>query len=470
MLRYFSALSVLMLFFAFLSGANALPQLTPGCHIAIVPPDPNSYPGALDAGVLFSQDCSTVYVMPPKAGAIDLSAVAPAANITQCPAVFDANDSVNLAEAAKKLAQQKALKAVENGDQAEYLKYANIAKNADAMAAQLAASLEKYSLVEGATTAVLLKLQYNELVSAYQAKNGTNVNFQRLPIKAGFLSFKSQILDPLNLVAVQKSRAATLEVTIAGIQDKSLKDFNVVTPDGQETIIFGDSAGGAIRLSLNGACPFYDPDQHRLVPRDFTNPQTDMRGYIAATYSYFYPIQTKGSYKITFDTDAVGDMVKKLVEEHNGDVSASVMAEDLMDIRTTQAFKIELTQDLNNSLPNEATLNDRFQAALATSFVADLLSKLGTITKQEDIPDINVNFTGFRDQVQTARHCSRGGFLNLSNSCSDYVYTIKVPAEQIKERVKAVCVDLHARYSMEGTQVNTVVFSGTTGFTIRVQQ
>lgn len=466
MSRLLLAAAVGLLFFP--DASLALPQMTPGCSLSIKTPDPASPAGELDAGVLLGADCKTIYIMPPRVGSVDLSAVAPSANVSQCPAVFNANRSVNLAEEAKLTAVKNFNDALTAKDAAAVLQWEAIARNADALATQLAQSLDKYALIEGATSAVLMKIQYNELVKAYEAVNDKSLSFQRMPIKAGFMTYKSVVMDPLNQIAIQRSRSAALEVLVAGIQDKSLGDFNITTPDGQSTISFSDSAGGSIRLSLAGACPFYDDTKKKFEPRDFTSSQVDVRGHLAATYSYFYPVQTKGSYRVTFNAEVLGDMIKKLVETRNGDVSASVLAEDLMDIEATEAFKIEINQDLNNSLPNEAAIGDRFKAAIATSFVHDLLSKLSSVTKQEDIPDINVNFTGFRDQAQRARHCKRGGFLGLGRSCSDYVYTIKVPAEQVKTRVREVSVDLSARYSSEAVQISTVVFPGTTGFAVRV--
>ena len=82
------------------------------------------------------------------------------------------------------------------------------------------------------------------------------------------------MIDPLDPTEELSSRPGALEVQAPSIVSDALKAWNIAaTPGAYEPIDFGESANAFIRLSMFGACPFYDTAKAKLVPHDFTDPK-----------------------------------------------------------------------------------------------------------------------------------------------------------------------------------------------------
>jgi hypothetical protein len=425
----------------------------------------------MNAGFLLSEDCKTLYVRPPLKGQSTLSAVATTSSVQQCPSMANLSDAANQAAINISKLQHQETDALDKGNIALLGQLGQIAPGLKTQLDSLNTTLGPYALIEAGTASMLLSVPYSQLIAAYAALNPT-LAIQRLPIKGGFLTVNLQVPDPADPTgSVASTRSATLSVRPIGTTSGStlnagMSDFNIASPDGTQTINFGDSASGQIRFSMFGICPFYDKTSSTLMKYDFSKRGSSLGAYLGATYTYFYPVQTKGSYTITFDADYIANICQKIAETHNGDISATALAADIFDVNGTQAFKITLTQDLLNSLPSSEDLLNKCKADVTNSFVNDLLSKFGDVTKNDPIPDVDAKLTGFRDEARSARHCHSSGFLGLGNSCSDDVYTVRVPINTLKDRAKQVLGNLALRYSVQEVKLTTVILIGTEGFDV----
>lgn len=455
---------------------HALPQLTPQCADKVVQPKVDSEEGKLDAGYTVSSDCSVIYVHPPVKGLSRLTAIATTASVSQCPGIKDIMDAGNIAARNTKVAQTKAGEALQKGDLSMVTTLQVLANGFKTQFDQINDTLSPFAKIESATSSVLLSIPYAKLLASYSELNPKK-NIQKLPIKGGYLTVSVKVPDALDPFGAEAAtRSATLEVKALGVVggaagtgnalNKGIGDFNVVSPDGTATINFGDSSSGQVRLSLFGVCPFYDEAKKMLVSFDFGKRDTSILAYLAATYTYYYPVQTRGAYRITYSADVLADIVQKLVETKTGDISAMALAANIFDVNGTEAFNIIVEQDLLNSIGDTGDLLTKFKADLTNSFVNDVLSKFADVTKNQAIPDVDSNLTGFTNEVRTARHCRSSGFLGLGRSCSDNVYTVKVPISTVKERVKEVLGELHLRYSVSAVKLTTVIMTGTTGFDV----
>lgn len=453
------------------TSSHALPQLTPKCAVKVSQPPADSDEGKLNIGYLLSEDCKTIYVLPPLHGLARLTAISTTASVAQCAGIASVTEAANQAARNLSSLQAKVGAAMDRGDTALVNTLMPLEPAFRASFTGTNDVLAPFASIEGATASILLTTPYSKLLSKYSNLN-PDLTVQKLPIKGGYLTVNVKIPDPLDpFNATAAVRSATLEVksigTVAGgAINKGLSDFNIVSPDGTSTINFSDSSTGQIRLSLFGVCPFYDSSKKVLIDYDFTKRGASLLAYMGATYTYYYPVQTKGRYKLKYDVDVIAEICQRLVETKTGEISATALAANIFELNGTQAFTVELEQDLLNSLPNSADLLTKFKSDVTNSFVSDMLSKFADVTKTQPIPDVDAKLPGFKDEVRSARHCRSSGFLGLGRSCSDDVYTVRVPVTSVKDRAKQVSGDLLLRYSQEAVQITTVIMTGSAGFDV----
>ena len=384
--------------------AQAVPVRSPKCaatmHIQSVPNG---------AGVFFDDECKVAYVLPPQAGEMSLSAIAPSENLERCSAVLStmqAGDALakRLKTLADEIAQLGAATASNgtdtnsNGRSTSGLGAGGLFPSADepanqtppvaaggdevalmAKLTQLAdlqmridALLTPYSKIEGATGLVLLTMKHQQLVAEYAAKN-PGITFLPLTPKASYLT----IASTKAMAAGDFSAALSVEVPGVGLvpmappTDGTSNLFRMnasSAPDSSK--IFGESLSGQVRLSLTGACPFYSAPQHVLKSSLSAN---EIGAYLSANVQYSYELQVARSYKASYQ---LASLVRQIQSKstHGGFFSTSTAASMIDDHTANSWFKLEQSSedsqvaydDLSRTLKSD--LMDRVlkQVALAT--------------------------------------------------------------------------------------------------------
>ena len=94
------------------------------------------------------------------------------------------------------------------------------------------------------------------------------------------------------------------------------------------------------------------------------------------------PVQSAAEYKLTFKVDLIADIVIKDLQEANGEVWSSAIADSLIKLNGTGAFKLEVKQDAGNTLTPEVLA--ALASAAAKSFTADLLGKSALLLQRRN--------------------------------------------------------------------------------------
>ena len=447
--------------------AAALPFMFPNCQEKPPPisPQPGSSLSEIDGGVRFSQDCSTLYVNPPASGTSKLTGMVVSANISSCPAVENVNQELNK---VTKFAETVRIQAYEAFNNKDFDTFDRLDQTYDSLltaVVSLNTTRTELARPEGLQANVLLQLSWEDLVKEYRHLNSLDYFVQPLPIVASFITFNDVRSEEAAILTEAGQSPTALEIDIPGLQLSGLEDFNIIAPPQENALVFGNSLSGFVRMSLVGACPFYNSETGAVSP---INPDGEPAGAsLVANFTYFYRVGIEATYKLTFEAEAVGDIVLREVQSRNGIISAQALSEELFNMGQSNAFSIYI-YDPTNLLHNDQ-LEEGFRARVRESFAHDLLSKFAEVTAVTELPadQSALKLTGHREETRTQRHCRRAGLFGLFKSCSDHVYTVKIPVEQVKERVRRIIADdLSVRYSEEGRQVSSILEGGTAGLIV----
>lgn len=447
------------------SAAIAQPFDNPQCEgkPSVLSPGGDSPLSNIDGGFLRDESCSTIYVLPPRTGSTLLTSLVPSTSVGLCPAVWDADAAI---EDTIALIRDLAKKAREGGSTSEITTQmgdlATAIESLEAVSESLASRF-------GVQANLLLTLDWVNLIAEYRRLNENNyATVTGLPVEAGVLTFNKREIEEAAALIIAGNVPVTLEADVPGVRFKGLEDFNIADDQGTNTVIFGNSLAGFVRLSLAGACNFYDEDLGTVSPGATDRNGRSVGESLVANYTYFYRLGSAATYKMTFDAEAVGEIVATEVQRRNGNISAGSFADTVFDIQQSSAINIEIVDP--RGVLNSQELRDGFIARVAESFANDLLSKFSEVQSVTEVPpdESGLELTGFREETRKARHCRRKWY--GAKTCSDHVYKVKIPASQVKERVRRIIADdFSVRYSEQGKTVTSYIESNTAAITVGVE-
>ncbi|WP_282610891.1 hypothetical protein [Pelagibius sp. Alg239-R121] len=442
--------------------ANAGAFESPECQGAtsVLQPDSGSPLGKIDGGFLLNEDCTAIFVKPPLVGSTTFVGFVPSVAVRTCPAVLSSTATINaLMARGEKLGQKIAAGEATSEEIADFTQ----------VQAALRALLDNFARLaaaEGLQANLLLTLEWNNLLGEYRRLNEQNYFVTGLPVEAGVLSFNLTTVERALLLVDANVVPTALEIDVPGIKFNGLENFNIAAEPQDNAVIFGNSINGFVRLTLAGACDFYDSEIGNVTPRGSTDEMAGAR--LVANYTFVYRLESAATYTMEFDASAIGEIVQREVQRRNGNVTAGSLSEALFDVQQTSTFRINI-DDPRGILDSEK-LREGFMSRVRESFAHDLLSKFSEAQSVDLPPDqSNLNLTGFREETHKARHCRRKW--GIFKSCSDHVYKVKIRTQQVKERVrKLIADDFRVRYGESGKQVTSFLVADTVAMSVGVEE
>ena len=319
------------------------------------------------AGVVFNEDCTTAYVLPPAKGEIELSQPTkpPAAHL--CYSLNVAAEDIRTIrdELSRNLKRISRLK--KGGSGLGRRGGLGSGREPSEQAKKEIADLERQNIElrkqiehfvgeqqrltadmldkDGSHIAVNYSWNYHDLIDRYQSRN-RNVRFERLPIANATLSFHR------TLTADTAQYPTLLFLDIAGVSDLNFVpadytpaggrvDAQFVANTSQHHNIFGESVGGKIILSLPASCALYDHSRDRMKPRVSAR---ELRGLFSATVSYEYYLQAFRSYTAEFHLSNFIRQVQKQTTK-NGFLSSKTINSLIRETNSKDWFKLTLLSD-----------------------------------------------------------------------------------------------------------------------------
>lgn len=311
------------------------------------------------SGFFFDENCETGFVLPPRQGHLFLDGITETFDLgEQCLQVQYIQDTMTslTREMANLLKKAKTDRQGGRGP-ISGREGRNRSDHTPPTATQLAAIrelqqlfietrqlIEPYSKTYGATAKLIYDLPWSELVNEYQHKN-PGFRFSRLPLEKAYLSF-TRVENPDFAMM-----PALLSADIPGLAALPLDEEYFKIPQGDRislhledthegSVLFSDAAGGQIKLSVLGACPFYQ--NGRGFPKSLSG--KDLSAHLVANLQYSYSLQAYRKYKAEFH---LGNMMKRVQTstKQSGFFSSKTINSLIEEVDSEDWFKLDARSD-----------------------------------------------------------------------------------------------------------------------------
>ncbi len=326
---------------SFAQSVQALPYYGPSLKkpCQVNRPDSKKYRD-IDAGYLTNEDCTTIYVKPPLVGSMVMNA--PNFMFPEQRGDCEAMD------AGLKYLQrwyERELRDRHQNPAAINREYNN----------QLTdivnyGSNDAYSRITGQ-----ISLQWSNLVQAYRDANvGSHKTVKQLPILIGVLTGTEDGVagygSMVNITdLVDATKTSIVSQKFFGLQlpnDLISSDRFPIPPELEnygghdDPIIMGQSLAFELELNRSGTCALLNGE---------TRLAQDPMGDFAATYTYFYPLQTDALLSVTYNSSHLQKKLAAILKEYNGHID---VAELQAAFKKSDPITINLNPGLFKADPN----------------------------------------------------------------------------------------------------------------------
>ncbi len=380
------------------------------------------------ADVYFSEDCKTVFIMPDRVGELKISDLSPTANLKRCGSLEKAYQAQDvLQDHILALSNRLSTTPIENEKARAY-----IHKEIATIKASIPEMIESYEKVLGGYLQVRfatsdLRDRMGQFISDnFQTLKDYDVNVSKMPISDSYISFRAKPISE-----EQASGRAVIDHSIPGVG----------TPDADgkaavEHTKMNGSLSGQVVLSLIGACPHVADKKAEKAP------------LLVANMTYKVPVLTIAGYKASLDNKFAIDTLMRAWQTKThlsvGDTASILMKGD----GVAQGYKFET---YNVELPAVFTAQDRasfFETQrlnALTRLTANLIKQMqlvGFVDLERPAGSATAPAPGYIDEIRSGRSCSsKGPWGMFGSSCSNYSYTVKIPAASSASSVTERIVD-----------------------------
>jgi hypothetical protein len=276
------------------------------------------------AGVYFSDDCKTAYVLPPANGRVSLAGITENANLEQCGAFETAlrmvNQSYKMAEDALKAINTPTQKrpapssplgpstgalggnrntsapaASSENREAALARY----QQALATAKDAQALLEPFKDIEGATAQIVFSANWDKVVQAYSNAN-PGIRFERLQMSNQVFSYLRKTSSDL------LKMPAAFSVRVPGVA--SIIAADGITPSDNANLVFGEALSGQAILTLAGACPLYNSSTHS-IRKNITG--SELSALFSANVQFEFNLLARRKYQASYN---LAQLMKRIQE------------------------------------------------------------------------------------------------------------------------------------------------------------
>lgn len=433
-----------------------------------------------------NRECTTIYVKPPVSGRIELESMVDAGNTYRCEEYE--TELRTLRNIADGKSTWSAVVSNQDSTAAEVANATARMNVLNPMAVSQATYIQTfYEGIDGATATAHLFMDWESDIEGFIDQNKgrlQGIQVTALPVVGSYLSYVSRnYAVPVGSDAAPQF-AKFIGIFPDGVQIAGLRSISEVLDDSTNatrlspligtpanltnTIPFGSGAAAQIHMTLIGTCPFYDKQTNRFKSAVFetTSPQGSPLAYLAATYTYFYPVQTEGHITINIDVDQVVNIVSKRIDSATGNVNATAIVEDMMDIQGPGTGLLVIVDNPPGSSFTPQQISEMKMEALST-LTHGILSRLGTIVQSDELPDVKFETKPVIEETRLSRHCGRSGFLGLSRKCSTHTYKVQVPQSVRETRIRQVTTNIKTSFTNKLIQFDTFLMFDTSTFSIK---
>lgn len=414
----------------------SLPYIGPDKKACLIN-QPNSVAiSKIDAGYLTDENCTTLFIKPPVIGKLQdarveetllagfcssLNSVIEFANELFMLKIETEKEDASLLERLKKSSSQEERASIlkELNDNAEILKVAlrHLSDLIDLINEQDRPNV-------AATLTGNLLLNQNSIISAYGAAN-PHMSVKALPLQAGIIDAQiySQnsaaeddfnIFDKLSARGVISSRVGGLKVSELKRQSEATFGKSLPFPDfisnlSGESKLMGQATSVQLVMNTFGYCASH-------FKKGGSTANARLWTYLAPSYTYFYPVQTKSLYSIELNKPEIFQIVKnKFLEK-----GTALNTFDIYSALSDRAVKIKLTPGLFMDQSDAEALRTDYEEGLKKMAIDEILSRVSL-----KIDKIYRDAQYIEKVPKMARACKQKRVLMFSTSvCHNYKYYV----------------------------------------------
>jgi hypothetical protein len=396
----------------------------PGCHITPLIPQNQ-------AGIFYSEDCQTAFIMPDLYGKTTVSSVSNLSNLDLCDGLSSAYQADSaIQNQLNALLQKMSKTSLGSRDRAE------IADEYNQLKAWKKDLFTDYENIVGG---------YAQVSFAMSDQQSRMKDF--LFLNAPILLQKSIQLVPAPIsesyISFYVKPPEGAEARLKGVLSHHLVGVAAPDSDGNSEIAqnrMNGAISGQLVLTLPGICkkktdPAWKP--------------SDLAADLVANVTYTVPVMSIAGYDASLTTDiAVGNLMDALQTRDRfsvRDISTLIAAGV-----SGNAFTFHV---MNSELPKVYTPQEQenFFAALRQDVLERLTSRLldqmaiaGFLELAAPAQLPTAPEPGFVDEIHTGRNCSSHGPFGLfGNSCHNYQYVVKIPHDSSATAIAQKLADLH---------------------------
>ncbi|MCB0348631.1 MAG: hypothetical protein KDD37_07325 [Bdellovibrionales bacterium] len=352
-----------------------------------------------DAGYESSEDCEVIYVKPPVIGKV----------ITRDP--FSLREAELLCPSIDKLYVHVA-ELIDEQSQLDPIK--NIQRIKE-LAKQIKLTRESIEAISGnnpvSHVSAAASLGWTDLVREYKKLNPSKT-VRPLPITTGL--FTTKVYATTNLgrfsdagvpgVTNLSVNGITIPEDAGTIDDMAIPSIveKLTTADGSSTVFMGEAVGMSLTLNLNGACALLNQNQ--------------AGGLLGGTYTYFYPLQTKASYKVKLNEVLFEKAIFDLVAKKQRVIS---LDEAIAATKNIKAIDIDIINDFFPDSEEGKRLESEYKDEINAVAVQTILSSISEKTS------IAIEVSRYNQaETRYSVSCHRRWFRKV---CHTSAYTVNVP-------------------------------------------
>lgn len=440
--------------------SNGLPRLfhnEKNCKFKVITPD-----NKFDNSYHLSEDCKTIFVLPPAFGKVKLENYAISQNTKMLCEV--SKISTELVTEMTKSARTNNLKIQELNqtdisDRDENFKERRknlylLQKDIANFVVEVIDANNSYMKDVAMTATVSYTTEWSKLLKQYESLNSKNgFKVTRMPILKSIINYTSKIPDDLQVILEGKTILdPVISAHIPGISHME---------DGDEEageLFLNGSIAGQLKLNANGACPLIEGGSYTRAEARSIAP------YMNANMTYFYPLQLSAGYKIDFAVEELTKLIKKRITV-NGKITSSGIMNDVISSNSNQYVKVTFYDNENGHSIPEKELED-IKQEIIESFILKILDKFaklsGSVPEMIELKDPT---DPTRDQKMRRTICTtKRRLFSKKRTCRSHNYIIKIKVDAIKETLQKFKTTLTGTSTYEYKKFTTYVKKGTLTF------
>ena len=378
-----------------------MPYTMPGDPRCGVIHQPSGKLADQDGGYVASEDCSVVYVLPPKSGEIRMSTpVFDEAPMIYCPGILELRKKLNVVMAQS------------TGTLSDWMNILRQIKEFEAAVRDL------YPGVAG-MAAGSASFSWNEMIRAYREANPWSAaSFVAMPIRAGALTLTEGETHGANQAgSSDDSRPLKTDMSwwieAAGLQlpEHPSTTENAPLPEvyrqlyGKNSVIMGQSVGLQMSFGLIGACGMINHEAG------------DYRNALSATYTFVYPVQTKAVVEIRVKRQSIRDLASKFIGESRSK-GAGFRFDDFKNSLESKGVLVDVVINTGETSGTADQFIKDFQSDVTRQFYQTIL---GAIQNQGAISILGSQSVS--SQNHHSEECTYRGPFHLFRHCEDRTYT-----------------------------------------------